>query len=466
MINIAQKVKIVLSPNNMNYYSNKGYNIESLKRKNKYGKLQIPRGTTILIDFKDLQPKSHAVIKLVCDYCGKPIEKAYNMYVSQKEKSFLDKDACEDCYRLKIVESNLLKYGNKAPCLLLNINDIFQKFKERKLILLSKEYINTTSKLKYMCIRHKDKGVQKISYAQFKIGQGCKYCGYESAVDKQSLHISNTELVKQFNLKGYDLITKEDLNGRKQKLKYICHKHKDKGILKISYSKFIDGEGCKYCGIEIAANSHRLEYNYISNEFTKRDYTLISTEYINNQQQLEYICNKHSNKGSQFIDYGHLQVHVTSCKYCYKENHSGENHWNWNGGVSEITMYLRDKLTDWKKYSMKVCNYKCVITGKRFDDIHHLYGFDQIFQEVFQETGLPIKQQIKDYTQEELNILSQKCIELHSKYQLGVCLTKGIHELFHKEYGYGQNTPEQFYEFQQRYNNGKFNCILTAKQLC
>jgi hypothetical protein len=96
---------------------------------------------------------------------------------------------------------------------------------------------------------------------------------------------------------------------------------------------------------------------------------------------------------------------------------------------------------------MQNCNYKCIVTHERFNVIHHLYGFDLILEEVFNETGITKKRTISEYTFDELNLIKEKCIEIHNQHPLGVCLSTDIHELFHKMYGRGKNTPEQFTEF-------------------
>lgn len=52
-----------------------------------------------------------------------------------------------------------------------------------------------------------------------------------------------------------------------------------------------------------------------------------------------------------------------------------------------------------------------------------------------------------DYTTEEINSLTEKCLELHNKYGLGVCLSKEEHDRFHSIYGYGNNTQDEYEEY-------------------
>jgi len=58
----------------------------------------------------------------------------------------------------------------------------------------------------------------------------------------------------------------------------------------------------------------------IKEEFEERGYELLSTEYLGCEDKLEYICNKHINKGVQKIDYNHFKNRGQGCKYCALEN--------------------------------------------------------------------------------------------------------------------------------------------------
>ncbi len=89
---------------------------------------------------------------------------------------------------------------------------------------------------------------------------------------------------------------------------------------------------------------------------------------------------------------------------------------------------------------------------KKFDSIHHVYSFDNIVKDTLYETKLPLYENISSYTALELKQLIDKCLEIHYRYPLGVCLTEEIHKNFHELNGYGNNTIEQFEEFLNSFN--------------
>lgn len=123
----------------------------------------------------------------------------------------------------------------------------------------------------------------------------------------------------------------------------------------------------------------------------------------------------------------------------------------------DLSVYVRRNNLEWKKESMKACNYKCVITGKRFDDIHHLQGVNLILNDVMSFLNIKIKQTMDDYTKNELTLILKTYRNFQDKYPLGVCLTKEIHNLFHGIYGFGNNTISQWNEFVTKYKSNKFD---------
>ncbi len=124
---------------------------------------------------------------------------------------------------------------------------------------------------------------------------------------------------------------------------------------------------------------------------------------------------------------------------------------------NNLSEYVRRNNLEWKEKSMINCKYKCILTGNRFDDIHHIYGLNLILNETLDELGIEIKSTMDDYTEEELdNILNIFRIK-QSEYPLGVCLCKEIHMLFHNKYGYGNNTEEQWEEFVSDFKHGEYD---------
>lgn len=127
-----------------------------------------------------------------------------------------------------------------------------------------------------------------------------------------------------------------------------------------------------------------------------------------------------------------------------------------------LSKYIRGQIWEWKQKSMESCDWKCLITGSKDFEIHHLYGVSNILSDIISKYNIKEKQ-IKDYTQEELDNIAQLFIEEQAKYPLGVCVRKDIHILFHRLYGQYYNTPEQWYQFVEDYKNGIYDELLEDK---
>ena len=139
------------------------------------------------------------------------------------------------------------------------------------------------------------------------------------------------------------------------------------------------------------------------------------------------------------------------------EGNKGENNNNWKGGISTISIHLREYIKPWKKDSMKYCNYKSIISEKPFKHIHHVNkNFSEILELTFKISNIEVKETIEEYTSEELEKLGKICLMLHYLFGPGVCLTEEEHKLFHSLYGKHDNTKEQFEEFKHRFQNGEF----------
>ena len=63
----------------------------------------------------------------------------------------------------------------------------------------------------------------------------------------------------------------------------------------------------------------RITYDKIRRAFEERGYKLLSTEDVNCNTKLAYICLKHQNMGIQYIDWAHFS-RGKGCKYCGQEN--------------------------------------------------------------------------------------------------------------------------------------------------
>lgn len=323
--------------------------------------------------------------------------------------------------------------------------------------LISETYLNTDSKLEIEC----ECGNKYLSsFYKFKYDnkRTCNECSNLRLSEKFRSSIeyvaNQIELLSGGNVR---LFSKEYVNG-KTPITLLCSCTK---TFDVKYNDFLSNKQyqCPDCGFQKRADSKRLDPLEVKNEFELHGYKLLSDYFYSDEQLLVECPNGHNYS----VNYNSFN-RGTRCQKCYHVSMGGENHYAWKGGISPLSEYLRKHITEWKNESKKLSEYKCVITKDKFSVIHHLFSFSSILQETLEELNLPIHEEINKYSNEELESIRLKCLEIHYRYPFGVCLREDVHYLFHSLYGKNNNTPEQFKEFSNRYFNGEFNEIVTTSE--
>lgn len=94
---ITKTVEVGIGGVNYNYYKNLGYKMNGY--------------TPIIIPIEHLSLGSHTVVDVQCDYCGILFPKAYKSLISERKKTYIKKDSCENCCHIKTQERSMELYG-------------------------------------------------------------------------------------------------------------------------------------------------------------------------------------------------------------------------------------------------------------------------------------------------------------------------------------------------------------------
>ena len=116
-----------------------------------------------------------------------------------------------------------------------------QCFKDGGCELLEKEYVNSQTKMKYICICG---DISKITFGNFQQGGRCMKCAIENRANKRRYSF---EYIEQcFKDHGCKLLEKEYINNH-TKMKYECSCG---NISIITFKSFTQGHRCNKCGIQ------------------------------------------------------------------------------------------------------------------------------------------------------------------------------------------------------------------------
>lgn len=108
-------------------------------------------------------------------------------------------------------------------------------------------------------------------------------------------------------------------NATDNNTEFMCLKHNK--IFNRTWN--VVKNGCVFCP-ECAKESYRSarcqSLDYIKDRmFKEYNITIIDNNYINNEEKLKFICNKHKDKGVQYKSWGNMQTKAHPCIYCSKE---------------------------------------------------------------------------------------------------------------------------------------------------
>jgi hypothetical protein len=168
------------------------------------------------------------------------------------------------------------------------VEEVRKVFEKVGYELLSKEYVNCKTKLQYRC---PNGHIREMAFDNFKnAGSRCPAC---ARTEKHTI-----EYVRQcFQERGYTLLETEYRNNS-QKLNYICN---NGHTTEIDFHHFQNGRGCGKC-----LNRDIFELEDVIKYFEEHGCKLLATEFINMNQDLEYICacgNKNIKNFTQFRIY-------------------------------------------------------------------------------------------------------------------------------------------------------------------
>lgn len=350
--------------------------------------------------------------------------------------------------------------------------DVQKAFIDGGCLLLSDEYINARTALKYQCGCGND---STITYDSFKRGRRCKDCGREKTSEKQ--RHSFDEVTFAFEEAGCRLLESQYINANTS-MRYQCSCG---GESTITYDRFKSGGRCMSCGTAKTASQLRHSYKYVKEEFAKHDCILLESTYATNTTPMRFKCSCgregtidfyrfrngarcaacgfekraqsqrldetsireffaargyevlgdyvnantpvacRCNKGHEVsISYSNFSKGV-SCRFCYWEDNRRDKHHRWNPELTETDREKErkiDGIRDWRDAVFQRDDYtcrKCKTRGALLN-AHHIFNYS-----------------------------SHKNLRINV--QNGVTLCTRCHRDFHKLYGRISNNSTQLTDY-------------------
>lgn len=293
------------------------------------------------------------------------------------------------------------KIGN---ALRLELEEVLEEYKKRGLIPLFKEYKNGKEKLP--CETAEGYKVM-IDLNHLKRGRIPTIFG-----NGNPFTIENIKLFLKNNANDYKLLSTEFKSACKDKLMWECEKGHN---FEMSWNSIQGGRRCPKCFKKFLKTTN--EFKKEVHERVKEEYSILG-EYKRDNIHIEM---KHNICGHKYkVTPSHF-LQGKRCPKCAIRYGEKNNKYNPNLTVEDRIkrrIQVGESVNKWRNDVFQRDNFTCQCCKTRgvFLQAHHLDGYNW-------------------------------CKEKRFDIANGVTLCKSCHTDFHKEYGYGNNTKEQFEEF-------------------
>ena len=296
-----------------------------------------------------------------------------------------------------------------------------------------KEFKSKGKRPKFCC---KECSLKARSLKSSKVKVKCIYCGKE--LERYPSEIRNEVYCSKECLAKYTKenssvtykceICNKTVTTKKSHYEMFKHHYCSYECSRKGFSKYYSGENSINKGlIHIEETKNKIRITKINSNLRGKN--------SKNYKRVKVLCDV-CNKEIEIEPY---RLKVSEHHYCSKEckykgnskYQSGVNNPSYNPNKTDEERQKERKYLEyyeWRREVYKRDNWTCQITKIKGGEIvaHHLNSYNTD----------------KEHRTDVRN---------------GITLSKEIHALFHKEYGYGNNTREQFEEFKQRYLNKEFN---------
>lgn len=285
--------------------------------------------------------------------------------------------------------------------------------------LLDDVYVNNNTKMT---------AIDNNGYKYYFTLSNLKFAKSARMVDKSNPYsIENIKLWMKNNNIPYELLsTKYQGNGsknRKDNLLELCCENGH--VFYRTWNDISSGSiRCEEC--EKRFTNHEEFESYIENKYNG-EYEILD-RYINSQTK---ICVKHIKCGNLFYTLPENLANGHGCPNSLCCMKHGKEHYRYNENLSDedraIDRKSKKEYRDWRSSVYKKHMFTCDVCGcskSKYNKIvaHHLESYD---------VNESLRYDISN----------------------GVALCESCHRDFHKKYGYGHNTEEQYIQYKNNYGN-------------